>query len=88
MFTFLIASHKVIAFPTLPLFLALRGDSKKIFVTFRYRLKERKRATAIAIAIVGKAITIWENIQKRRNEPIYKLNTRNEANRLRATKLN
>ena len=32
--------------------------------TLRYRLKERKRATTIAIAIVGRAITILEAIQK------------------------
>ena len=32
--------------------------------TLRYRLKERKRATTIAVAIVGKAITVWEAIQK------------------------
>ena len=35
------------------------------------------RATTIAIAIVGKAITIWEAIQKRSHEPIYKTYTKN-----------
>ena len=40
--------------------------------TLRYRLYERKRATTIAVAIVGSAITVWEEIQKRSREPIYK----------------
>ena len=40
--------------------------------------------TTIAIAIVGKAITIWEAIQKRSHEPIYKTYTKIEAKRLRA----
>ena len=30
------------------------------------------RVKTIAVAIVGKAITIWEAIQKRSHEPIYK----------------
>jgi hypothetical protein len=33
---------------------------------------KRKRATTIAIAIVGRAITILEAIQKKSHEPIYK----------------
>ena len=37
------------------------------------------RATTIAIAIVGRAITIWEAIQKRSHEPIYKTNTKIET---------
>ena len=45
----------------------------------------RKRATPIAVAIVGRAITIWEAIQKRSHEPIYKTNTKIEAKGLRAT---
>jgi hypothetical protein len=49
--------------------------------------KERKRATTIAIAIVGRAITIWEAIQKRSHEPIYKTHTKIEAKRLKATTL-
>ena len=56
--------------------------------TLRYRLKERKRATTIAVAIVGRAITIWEEIQKRsHDEPIYKTYTKIEAKGLRATTL-
>jgi hypothetical protein len=35
--------------------------------------------------IVGRAITIWEAIQKRSHEPIYKTPTKIEAKRLRAT---
>ena len=38
-----------------------------------------KRATTIAVTIVGRAITIWEAIQKRSHEPIYKTHTKNEA---------
>ena len=38
-----------------------------------------------AVAIVGRAITIWEAIQKRSHEPIYKTHTKIEAKRLRAT---
>ena len=45
----------------------------------------RKRATTIAVAIVGRAITIWEAIQKRSHEPNYKTHTKIEAKRLRAT---
>ena len=41
--------------------------------------------TTIAVAIVGRAITIWEAIQKRSYEPIYKTHTKIEAKRLRAT---
>ena len=40
--------------------------------------------TAIAVAIVGRAITIREAIQKRSHEPIYKTYTKNEAKGLRA----
>ena len=47
----------------------------------------RKRATTIAIAIVGRTITIWEAIQKRSHEPINKTYTKNEAKGLRATTL-
>jgi hypothetical protein len=43
--------------------------------------------TTIAVAIVGRAITIWEAIQKRSHEPIYKTHTKIEAKRLRATTL-
>ena len=48
---------------------------------------ERERATTIAVAIVGRAITIWEAMQKRSHEPIYKIYTKNEAKGLRATTL-
>ena len=44
-------------------------------------------ATTIAIAIVGRAITIWEAIQKRSHGPNYKTYTKNEAKGLRATTL-
>ena len=37
------------------------------------------------IAIVVRAITIWEAIQKRSHEPIYKSNKKIEAKRLGAT---
>ena len=37
------------------------------------------------MAIVGRAITIWEAIQKRGHEPFYKTHTKNEVKRLRAT---
>ena len=39
----------------------------------------------IAIAIVGRAITIWEAMKKRSHEPIYKTHTKVEEKRLRAT---
>ena len=41
--------------------------------------------TTIAVAIVGRVITIWVAIQKRSHEPIYKTHTKIEAKRLRAT---
>ena len=37
---------------------------------------KRKRATTIVVAIVGRAITIWEAIQKRSHEPIHKTYTK------------
>ena len=39
----------------------------------------------IAVAIVKRAITIWEAILKRSHEPIYKTHAKIEAKRLRAT---
>ena len=45
------------------------------------------RTTNIAVAIVGRAISIWEAIEKRSHEPIYKIYTKNEAKGLRATTL-
>ena len=39
----------------------------------------------VGSAIIGRAITIWEAIQKRIHEPIYKMDTKNEAKRLKAT---
>ena len=50
-----------------------------------YFYSSRKRATNIAVAIVGRAIAIWEAIQKSSHEPIYKTYTKNEAKGLRAT---
>ena len=41
--------------------------------------------TNIDVAIVGRAITIWEAIQKRSNEPIYKTVTKKKAKRVRET---
>ena len=41
----------------------------------------------MAVAIVGRAITVWEAIQKRSHEPIYKTYTKIEAKGLRATTL-
>jgi hypothetical protein len=38
-----------------------------------------------SVAIVGRAITIWEAIQKRSHEPIYKTYAKLEAKGLRAT---
>ena len=43
-----------------------------------------KRATTITVAIVGRAITIWEAIQITSHEPIYKTHTKIEAKILRA----
>ena len=37
------------------------------------------------VTIVGRVITIWEAIQKRSYEPIYKTHTKIEAERLKAT---
>ena len=34
------------------------------------------KKTTIALTIVGRAITIWEAIQKRSHEPIYKTNAK------------
>ena len=40
---------------------------------------------SIAVAKVGRAITIWEAIQKISQEPIYKTHTKIEAKRIRPT---
>ena len=69
------------------LFLALEGDIDMCTFTLRYRLYKRKRVTTIAVAIVGRAISVWETIQKRSHEPIYKTYTKIEAKGLRATTL-
>ena len=69
------------------LFLALKGDSDMCTFTLRYFILERKRATTIAVAIVGREITVWEAIQKRSHEQIYKTYTKIEAKGLRATTL-
>ena len=53
---------KVIALPTIAIVIALKGDSEK--------------SETIAVAIDGKAITIWEAMQKRSHEPIYKTQTK------------
>ena len=52
--------------------------------TLRSCLSERKRATAIAVSIVGRAKTVLEAIQKRSHEPIYKTYSKIEAKGLRA----
>ena len=44
-----------------------------------------EKETTIAIAIVGRAINVRRAIQKRIDESMYKINTSNEAKRLRAT---
>jgi hypothetical protein len=44
-----------------------------------------QRATTITIAIVERGITIWEAIQKRSHELIYKTHTKIKAKKLRAT---
>ena len=46
---------------------SLKGNSNGVSFTFRYRLYERKRATTIAIAIVGRAITIQREIDMKKH---------------------
>ena len=56
-----------------------RADSEK----FLYFALSPERAT---VGIVGKKITIWWAIQERRShEPMYKINTKNNGKRFRAT---
>ena len=76
MLLFLIAVSKVIALPTIAKVIDHR---KKIPITFCYRLSEPKRATTVVVAIVGRAIIIWEAVQKRNLEPICKTYTKNKA---------
>ena len=52
-----------------------------------FTLRYCERATTIAVAIVGRAITVWDAIQKRSHEPIYKTYTKIEAKGLRAITL-
>jgi hypothetical protein len=63
------------------LFLAFKGDSDMCIFTLCFRLKECKRATTIAVAIGGRAITVWEAIQKEAMNQSTKI----EAKGLRAT---
>ena len=70
---------KVIALPTIAIAIVI-ALSKRLPLLFA------NRATTIAVAIVGRAITIWEAIQKSSYEPIYETHTSKiEAKRLRAT---
>ena len=48
--------------------------------TFCYRISEREKVTTFAIAIVRRAITIWEAIYKKIHEPMYKNDLINEEN--------
>jgi hypothetical protein len=49
--------------------------AKRLPLLFANAFKS-ERVTTFAVAIVGRAITIWEAIQKRSHEPIYKTNTK------------
>ena len=60
-------------------FLALKGDSDMCTFTLCYRLLERKRATTIAVTIVGRVIAVWEAIKKRSHEPILYKNLSKEV---------
>ena len=62
------------------LFFTLKGDSDKITVTFRYRLLERERATTIAIAIVGRAITLEREASKKKQ----RTDTKKDAKRIKS----
>ena len=78
MLLFLIALPKVIGPQTIAIAYSCCSLSLLEAIAKRFPLH-------LAPAIVGRAITIWKAIQKRRHEPVYKTNTRNEANTLRAT---
>ena len=54
-----------------------------VLLLFAHAFKRVKLPT-IAIAIVGRAITVWEALQKRSHETIYKTCTKIEAKGLRA----
>ena len=75
----------------LSLLLALKGDGEE--ERSNYCSFSLLKAIAIcvlllfAVAIVERAITVKEAIQKRSHEPIYKTNTKIEAKELRATTL-
>ena len=60
----------------------LKAIAIRLLLLFANAFKH-KRATTIAVAIVGREITIWEAIQKKSYEPIYK--THKKIKRLRAT---
>ena len=62
------------------LILVLRGDSKRFSLLFK-SVKEQQ--LAIAVIIIGRAITIWEAIQKKSHELIYKTDTKSGAKKLR-----
>jgi hypothetical protein len=67
-------------------FSLLKAIAKKLLLLFANAFKSvKERQLLLSVAIVGRVITIWEAIQKRSHEPIYKTNTKIEAKRLRAT---
>ena len=60
-------------------FSLLKAIAKRLPLLFANAFKSvKERATTIAVAIFGRAITIWEAIQKRSYEPIYKTYTKLE----------
>ena len=58
----------VIALPTIAI--GLKVNSEKSSKTYGYRLEERERVTIIAIAIVGRAITMYRKGNKGKSKEI------------------
>ena len=77
------ASYKAIVLPTIATVIVcscrsysplkeIAKSKVKLLLSLALKGKEGKRATTIAVAIVGsRAMTIWEAIQKRNRELIY-----------------
>ena len=74
--------HIAIALPTIAtaIVVALKGDSEKKLNPFCYRLYEREKATTIAIAMVGRAITLEITIKKKKQ----RADTKNEAKKIKS----
>ena len=75
---FSLASYKTIALPTIvtAIVVALTRSYPLLKAIAKSKGKIIALSRSVSLAIVGRAITVWEAIQKRSHEPIYKTYTK------------